>query len=74
MILSTFLLGCAKEQLVNNPLQGIPDDVFQSESTYEGPLNTIKDLSKGYIYNASAVEAANNKLKTICIAAERCVE
>ena len=57
-----------------NPLEGVPNDVFEPEKLYDGPLNTVGTLSEGYLQNTNAVKLANNKLKTLCIAAKRCSE
>ncbi|MBL4703246.1 MAG: hypothetical protein JKY54_01915 [Flavobacteriales bacterium] len=55
-----------------NPLLGLSDDVFDQEDSYDGPLNTVGGLSDGYVVNTTALESANNKLTTICVAAKRC--
>ena len=64
----TYLTACTPSVA----LEGLPQDIFQKESLYTGPLNTVGDLSKGYVNNTNALRAANNKISVICVAANRC--
>ena len=64
------LNGCSQS---NNPaLPGLPVEVFEAEQEYRGSLRTVGKLSEAYVFNTSALRSANNKLTTICVAANRC--
>lgn len=63
--------GCESKDAMD-ALKGVPDDVFKHEPYYTGPLNTVGGLSTGYIQNTTSLDAAHNKLDTLCKAAKRC--
>jgi hypothetical protein len=62
--------ACAKPPVAALP--GLPGSVFESEPEYQGPLETIGDLADGHVTNTTALRRANNKLRVICVAANRC--
>lgn len=64
-----FLAGCGEKP---NLLAGISDRVFEPELEYAGKLETVGQLAVAYLDNTIALRRANNKLNTICIAADRC--
>jgi hypothetical protein len=53
-------------------LIGVPDDTFAAEPVYSGGIITIRNLNDGYLENTASLKVANNKLKTLCLAAKRC--
>jgi hypothetical protein len=50
----------------------MPASVFASENEYDGPLRTTGHLAEGFVTNTTSLRRANNKLRTICVAAKRC--
>lgn len=47
-------------------------EVFEAEPEASGSLSTVGQLADAHVVNTTALRRANNKLKTICLAAERC--
>lgn len=70
LLLVSLSTGCSKQIA----LEGLPESVFEAESRYEGQVNTVGELAEGYLFNTTALGKANNKLRTICVAALRCEE
>lgn len=66
---ATFLIACDPEPGL---LEYMPDDVFEAETEYHGPLETLGQLTQGYVTNTTALRQANNKIRTLCIAGGRC--
>lgn len=66
-----FLIACDP---VAEPLEGLPDEVFQREPEITGSLQTVGQLAEAHVANTFALRRANNKLTTICIAVHRCKE
>lgn len=64
------LTGCEPDRYSN--LDGLPEDTFTKEESYQGSIDTVGQLTEAYVRDNAALERANNKLETICIAAERC--
>lgn len=64
-----FLSACAQAP---QPLEALPDDVFETEPEASGSLSTVGQLAEAHVENTFALRRANNKLTTICIAVERC--
>lgn len=53
-------------------LTGLPDSVFEAEPEYSGSMETVGQLAEGYLTNTTSLRKANNKLSTLCVAANRC--
>lgn len=64
-----FLSACAEKP---RPLEGISDEVFEVEPEATGSLSTVGQLAEAHVENTFALRRANNKLLTLCIAAQRC--
>lgn len=65
-----FLSGCAKETPPALPY--LDEEIFEPELEYAGPMLTLGDLTRGHVENTTALRRANNKLRTLCLAARRC--
>jgi len=63
------LTACGREP---NVLDYLPDEVFEAQTEYEGPLTTLGQLADGFVYNTAALRQANNAIKILCIAGGRC--
>lgn len=61
-------MGCADE----TALSGLPGSVFEPVPAYAGPMATVGHLADAHVTNTAALNQANNKLGTICVAANRC--
>lgn len=64
-----FLTACGPEL---QPLNALPDEVFEGEPEASGSPLTVGQLAEAYVANTFALRRANNKLSTICLAVERC--
>lgn len=62
------LIGCTQPPALTE----LPDHVFEAEEEHTGPRETVGHLGEAYIVNTTALRKSNNKLRTICIAANRC--
>lgn len=65
-----FLSGCTSPEA----LKGLPGSTFEAVPAYEGEIKTIGHLAEAHVTNTFALHQANNKLGTICVAANRCKE
>lgn len=63
------LIGCSE---LTQLLDGIPDDVFQAEPEASGSVLTVGQLADAFVINTASLRRANNKLVTLCVAANRC--
>jgi hypothetical protein len=53
-------------------LNELPASVFEPETGYVGKLISLGHLAEAHVTNKASLEQANNKLVTICVAANRC--
>lgn len=63
--------GCDRR---SNPIsfEHLPDEMFKPQPEYAGPLETLGDLSAGYLNNTTSLRQANNQILVLCQAAGRC--
>lgn len=64
-----YLSACAEKPVA---LEGLSDEVFEMEPEHSGSITTVGELADAHVANTFALRRANNKLTTICVAAERC--
>lgn len=71
MIFVPLSAGCDRNL---NPIsfEHLPDEMFDEQPEYGGPLDTLGDLTNGYLENTIALRKANNQILLLCQAAGRC--
>lgn len=70
---SSALFAACSEAPQTEAFQHLGNEVFTQEQEYQGPLETVGDLTSAYTETTIALRKANNKIGTLCLAALRCV-
>ncbi len=68
------LSGCDSKLVEIDQGAGLSDEVFQPVPVYDRKPTTVGTLTEGYIQNTTGLITANSRLKTICIAYDKCDE